>query len=150
MTTDIGVAMTDDEMDELLAAHNNGVLSMGVDDTGYGIPMSYEYDADNDRLIFGFVDGPNSKKRRYRDRTDAVSFTVYEYEDVDEWASVIVDGTLHALEDTALPEAVAPVFYRRIDAANDGPNWVDIDALDRQVYELRITGRTGRHSGTKR
>lgn len=128
----------------LLTSQGHGVLSMGDGDHGYGLPMSYRYDRDNDRIVLGFVNRPGSKKQQFATVTETATLTVYDYEDVDSWESVIVTGTLHAIDDATVPERLTPVFFHPDDGES---GMVELDEFERTWYELRIDEISGRHSG---
>lgn len=144
----IGNEMTEAEMQSFLASTNHGVLSMGTAKRGYGHPLSFRYDRENDRIIMGFVNHPESKTREFVAETEEVTLTVYNYNDVDSWESVIVTGPLHRLDADEISEGVPPIFFTQAGETTDGSGWVDLDEVDRDWYELPVTNITGRHSGT--
>lgn len=162
-----GTELSEGEVRSVLDSNRHGVLSMGVENRGYGLPMAYSYDEENERLLLGFVDLPESKKIHFASRTEEVTLTVYQYEDVDSWRSVVVTGSLEPLSDPDVSPDVLPVFFLA-DGENsngddsDGGNsnddgldgatevesrFVELDEYDRQWYELRIDDVSGRHSG---
>lgn len=138
--------MRDEEARWLLGSRNHGVLSMGFESRGYGLPMSYKYDEASDRIVLGVADAPGSKKREFITATEEATLTVYQYEDVDSWECAIVTGTIHPLEDDPLSDGFALVFFSQRDAETGDRTWVDLDDLDREWYELRIADISGRHS----
>jgi nitroimidazol reductase NimA-like FMN-containing flavoprotein (pyridoxamine 5'-phosphate oxidase superfamily) len=139
-----GTEMSAQARRSLLASQGHGVLSMGDGNHGYGLPISYSYDQDKGRLVFGFVNRPGSKKQQFATATETATLTVYDYEDVDSWESVIVTGTLHSVDDATVPERLTPVFFRREDG---GSGMIDLDEFERNWYELRIDDISGRYSG---
>ncbi|WP_396610695.1 pyridoxamine 5'-phosphate oxidase family protein [Haloferax sp. S1W] len=94
------VEMTDSEIDRLLRDHGVGVLSFADDGVAYGIPISFGYDSERERLYFVFLrPGETSKKSEFAEKTARASFTVWEAPSRYEWRSVVVDGELHPLAD---------------------------------------------------
>lgn len=141
-----GQEMSDREARSFLTANDTGVLSLGVENRGYGFPISYTYDGDSDRIVLGFVSPPESKKQEFATATDEATFTVYTYDDVDSWKSVIVTGPIHALgeEDDSLD--VPDLFFQR--DTEDGENRLtNLDEFDRAWYELQFDTLSGRHGG---
>jgi nitroimidazol reductase NimA-like FMN-containing flavoprotein (pyridoxamine 5'-phosphate oxidase superfamily) len=147
LSVDVGTAMSTDEAASMLESTGHGVLSMGAADRGYGVPLSFAYERSRDRLVLQFVNGPDSKKQRFADATAEVTMTVYRYEDADRWASVIVTGSLHALDPEAVSDRVGSLFFSRADDTDGELRWVDRDDIEREWYELRIESITGRYSG---
>jgi len=145
-TTPVGVEMTDRAARSFLASRDNGVLSLGVDDDGYGFPIAYSFAPDDDQLVLGFVTRPQSKKREFADQTDTATFTVYEFGDVDVWRSVVVEGPIDRIDDADdASHRVPDVFYER--AGEHGDEIVNLDEFDRTWYALDIDSISGRESG---
>lgn len=140
----VGREMSESQRRSVLESKGHGILSMGVDDRGYGFPISYTFDRDGDRLIMGFADTGESTKREFAEETQAATLTVYEFRDVDSWQSVTATGTLHGTTEPERHDRPMSVFFledteeRRI---------VDLEEFDRVWYELRIDDISGRHSG---
>jgi nitroimidazol reductase NimA-like FMN-containing flavoprotein (pyridoxamine 5'-phosphate oxidase superfamily) len=143
-----GMEMSDKAIRSLLESESHGVLSMGADDRGYGLPMSYSYDAENERVVFGFVNTSDSEKREFATRTEEATLTVYNYEDVDSWESVVVRGQLQEASEADVTEQVTPLFFLHEDEASNR-RIVDLDEFEREWHELQIDDVTGRHSGWK-
>lgn len=142
-----GVEMSEGEIRAMLESRGHGVLSLGAKNRGYGVPLSYSLDLENGRLVFGFVDAPNAKKRAFVETSEEATLTVYEYTDVDDWRSVIVTGTLRSISDPDLADHFASLFFQRDGAAGDsGDDMVDLDEFERTWYELRIDDLSGRKS----
>lgn len=139
--------MSDGETRSLLDLKSHGVLSMGAESRGYGIPLAYSYDEENDRIILGFVNAPESKKQQFATATEEVTLTVYDYKDIDSWESVIVTGTLHRVTDADFPGRLTPLFFLHEDEDTGERRMVDLDEYDREWYELRIDDISGRYSG---
>lgn len=135
-----GGEMSERESRSFLAANDNGVLSLGVGDRGYGFPISYTYDEDADSVVLGFVAEAGSRKREFAAETDHATFTVYEHDDVDAWQSVIVEGAIERVEaDDAY--RVPDLFWE-----GDDDQVVNLDAFERTWYELEIATISGRRS----
>ncbi|MFA9517204.1 pyridoxamine 5'-phosphate oxidase family protein [Halopenitus sp. H-Gu1] len=142
----IGNDMNKKECESFLTSRGHGVLSMGVENRGYGIPISYGYDEENGRIILEFVNAPDSKKKKFADTSEEVTVTVYEYESLDSWESVIVTGTIHSLEDATVSERLASLFFAQADDAAGNRRWEDREGIERTWYEIRNTEITGRRS----
>lgn len=144
-STPVGQSMSDDEARSFLASRDNGVLSLGVDDDGYGFPIAHSFEADDDVLVLGFVTSPPSRKREFADATDTATFTVYEFGDVDAWRSVVVEGSIDRVDDPDDAHRVPDVFYQR----DDDGEIVNLDGFERTWYELQIESISGRRSGER-
>lgn len=139
--------MSNQEMESYLSSNDTGVLSLGAENRGYGFPISFMYDTENERIVFGFVIPPESKKQKFVTETEEATFTVYSYEDVDSWKSVIATGPVRALEDMDGSFQVPDLFFRQ--ASNDGTEegqMIDLDQFDRTWYALQIETLSGRQS----
>lgn len=89
--------MDDAELDEFLAAHETGVLSLARDDEPYAIPISYGYDTSDRTIYVRLVSTPESEKRDFLSSSPRTRIVVYDDED-DLYRSVVVIGTLDAIE----------------------------------------------------
>lgn len=147
LANDIGEAMVRENAQSLLKSKGNGVLSMGDDDRGYGLPISYGYDDVGNRIVLEFISGSESKKQRFAEQTTEVTLTVYNYESVDRWESVIVTGDLQPLPEGEVSERFASLFFSQAKDAVGEVRWIDWDDVERTWYEIRIAELTGRHSG---
>jgi nitroimidazol reductase NimA-like FMN-containing flavoprotein (pyridoxamine 5'-phosphate oxidase superfamily) len=141
----------DERSGETLAARIEG--SRGVEHgsrrPGFGLPLSYSYDAESDRIVVGLVDAPGSKKQRFAESTEEVTLTVYDSEDVDSWRSVLITGTIHPVDPTEVDDELTPLFFRQEDDATSEDRVVGFDWFDRTWYEIRIDEISGRHSGVE-
>ncbi|WP_255198727.1 pyridoxamine 5'-phosphate oxidase family protein [Halorarius litoreus] len=135
-------AMEPAAVDALLGDHETGVLSLARDDSPYAIPISYGYDASNDRFYLRLVSTPESKKRAFLDSTPAAKLVVYE-EDGETYRSVIATGHLeHVPHDELTVEhieqygaAKRPLFEVWAEPKPD---------LDIALYQLDAEELTGR------
>lgn len=133
--------MSDDEIDQMLYERGVGVLSLADDSVAYGIPLSFGYDAERERLYFVFLrPGETSKKSDFAERTSRASFTVWDCPTRHEWQSVVVDGELHPIaddewsrvSDTLEDNAWYPSLFSETAPMQDLLGW-----------ELRIDSRSG-------
>lgn len=145
-TSAIGRAMNDRESQDVLRSNGVGVLSLGVENRGYGFPISYTYDEDDARIVFGFVVPPESDKAAFVAETDVATFTVFSYDDVDAWQSVVASGPLHPVDADGDFEVPNLFFRREADEGADGEQSVDLDQFERDWYALRIETLSGRQS----
>jgi len=144
----IGHAMTDDEIASALDANGHGVLSLGKDNRGYGVPISYAYDVARDRIILEFVNLGESKKAAFIESAEEVTLTVYTYEDPDTWESVIVTGPMRPLDGDDVSDRSAAKFFSQADDVAGELRWRDSDDVDRRWYEIAPADVSGRHGGT--
>lgn len=142
----VGQEMSERDARSFLASKDNGVLSLGVENDGYGFPIAYSFDPAADHVVLGFVARPDSKKRAFADSTDTATFTVYDFDDVDAWRSVIVEGTVSRTDDEDDSKRVPDIFYERED---DGDEFVNLDSFERTWYELDIDSISGRQSDSE-
>jgi hypothetical protein len=97
------------EMDEetaraFLREQGWGVLSLADGGEAYGIPISYGYDTDGDRLYFVFLrPGETSRKERFGEATARASFLAFDVASRDSWRTVVVAGRLRAVDDDEWP-----------------------------------------------
>jgi nitroimidazol reductase NimA-like FMN-containing flavoprotein (pyridoxamine 5'-phosphate oxidase superfamily) len=135
--------MDDDEISELLTTQGVGVLSMAHDGTPYGVPLSFGYGG-GDRLYVLFAGhSEEGRKVTYAERSEQVSFLVYDTYPGDAWQSVIVEGTLDRITiddwDTAR-EAMGDNAYRPNLLTNVDPR------EDPRVWAIEIAEWSGRKS----
>lgn len=93
------------EITEFMQDQQTGVLSMGKDDEGYGIPVSFAYDDADPAVYLRLGYGPNSQKREFVEATDRVSLAVYDHTD-EGWKSVVVEGEIEHLTESTLESSV--------------------------------------------
>lgn len=144
-----GVEMSETEVAEFLERQGHGVLSFGGD-TPYGLPISFGYDVLENRCIFQLVLGDESKKRAYLDESDEVNLVAYDWQHVDDWQSVIIDGHVRPIPDDG-SEAVdaARVFSELATAPSLTVFERPISELEPVWYELEIEAMTGRQAPNK-
>ena len=141
-----GVAMSDHEIATFFDECGDGVLAFGGD-LSYAIPISFGYDVVENRVIFQFVFGPESKKRSYIETGGDVSLVTYDWADPDDWRSVIATGSLSPIEaDSPAEVAASEVFAPRATAIPMAGFGLSADELDPQWYELAVEERHGRQA----
>lgn len=142
MALDQQTEMTPTEIDEVLARHETGVLSLARNDEPYAIPISYGYDPDHRRFYMRLVSTPKSRKREFLSSSPSVRLVVYE-EDDQIYRSVIADGSLeHVTMDEMTTERIVqygqakrPLFEIWGESKRD---------LDINLYELDADSLSGR------
>jgi nitroimidazol reductase NimA-like FMN-containing flavoprotein (pyridoxamine 5'-phosphate oxidase superfamily) len=85
--------LSEERVDEVLGAHQTGVLSLARNDDPYAIPVSYGYDATERRVYLRLVSMPDSEKRRFLTSSPKARFVVYGERD-GTYRSVVVEGCL--------------------------------------------------------
>ncbi|MFB6129987.1 MAG: pyridoxamine 5'-phosphate oxidase family protein [Salinigranum sp.] len=145
-----GAEMPESEVADFLEEVGVGTLAFGTEDGGYAIPMSFGYDRYRDRCVFQFAFEEDSQKRSYVDRGNPVSLSIYEWEDVDDWRSVVVRGTLHPVEEEEEVPQSAGVFASFARIASPEVFRHPLEEIDFEWYELRIERKTGRVADGRR
>lgn len=97
MATDNQNALANAKVDEFLARHETGVLSLAREDKPYSIPVSYGYDADTRTFYLRLVSAPESEKRKFLTSSPQARLVVYR-EDGDTYRSVVAVGTLEEID----------------------------------------------------
>lgn len=139
--------MSNQEIKSYLSSNDTGVLSLGMENRGYGFPISFTYDPESERIILGFVISPDSKKQTFVTETEEATFTVYSYTDVDSWTSVVVTGPIRAIDEDDNSVRVPNLFFQQpSDDATEEDRMVDLDQFERTWYALQIEGFSGRQS----
>lgn len=133
-----GHRMTDEEVERFLNEQAIGVLSLASDGRAYGLPMSFAYDADGDRLLMDMGFAVPSKKRRFLEETDEATMATYDWESHTNWASAILTGTIHRVSEADIDEETAS-WYQSVARDIDVAGTVD----DLAWFELRINELTG-------
>ena len=141
-----GVAMDDDEIAHCLESMGVGTLAFGDERGGYAIPMSFGYDSVNDRCVFQFSFGEDSRKAAYIEQDNRVSLSVHEWNSVTDWRSVVVHGTLEPVsaDRTAV---TAGIYAAHAKIASLEVFRRPFEDLKFEWYELQIDEKQGRQSG---
>jgi nitroimidazol reductase NimA-like FMN-containing flavoprotein (pyridoxamine 5'-phosphate oxidase superfamily) len=143
MSEHIGQPLEEFELEQRLQEHGLGVLGVANDGDAYTFPIAFVYDADADRCLFRFLSGEESMKRRFAARTATASLTIYDWNGVDDWLSIVVRGPLQQLADDEVAEAAA-LFS---DIGEEGALEVfnePVSAYETAWYELVVQEKTGR------
>jgi nitroimidazol reductase NimA-like FMN-containing flavoprotein (pyridoxamine 5'-phosphate oxidase superfamily) len=125
-----GVEMTDTEIAEFLTRQGHGVLSFGGE-VPYGLPVSFGYDVLENRCIFQLLFDPDSRKQSHIDESDAASLVAYEWVDIDDWRSVVIDGRLDRID------ADEPAALDAAEVFADYGSVVGLTVFNRPLEELR-------------
>ena len=142
-----GQSMVRKEAKAFLEDQGHGTLCLASGNRGYGIPMSYGYDEEKDRLVMELIYVGQSKKRQFLETAEEVTLTTYEHRDQETWASVVVTGTVHELTGDDVSERYAALFFDQAEDAAGELRWMDLEDAQREWYELHIEELTGRHGG---
>lgn len=102
-----GKQMQSKESQNFLAERATGVLSLSRGGRAYGIPMSFAWDSEAERAVMDFGFGKESKKRDFVETSEEACLTVYKWQSPQHWRSVIVTGTLSALDEDEIDENTA-------------------------------------------
>ena len=134
--------LSEERVDEVLGAHQTGVLALARDDDPYAIPVSYGYDATERRVYLRLVSTPDSEKRRFLSSSPKARFVVYGERD-GTYRSVVVEGCLETVPHEELTverieqygAAERPLFEMWGETRHD---------LDVELYELDPDTLSGR------
>jgi uncharacterized protein len=136
-----GKRMGVEEIDRFLTEQATGVLCLTNDQTAYGIPVAFAYEAESERAVLDLGFARESKKREFIEATDEVCLTTYEWSEPHNWKSVVMSGSFEELEDDEVDYETEAWFHT---VAKDIE--VEERSLDLQWYELRATELSGRTS----
>lgn len=140
----IGYALSTAETVAFLEQQGHGTLCLANENRAYGIPISYGYDEDYDRIVMGFVSTDSSKKQRFITTTEEATFSTYDFHDSTTWASVVVTGTIHKIPPEKVSSRVAALFFENADDAAGDIRWIDDETFDKEWYEIEIETLSGR------
>ncbi|SIR72636.1 pyridoxamine 5'-phosphate oxidase family protein [Natronorubrum thiooxidans] len=148
MAIDQETEMTDAAIDQFLARHETGVLSLARTDDPYAIPISYGYDDENRVFYMRLVSTPESEKRQFLDAAPSARLVVYDEQD-SSYRSVIAAGTL---ENIPPAELTAEQIAQYGDARRPlFEIWAQQkDALDIELYRLTPDSLNGRRTDVDR
>ncbi|MFB6172562.1 MAG: pyridoxamine 5'-phosphate oxidase family protein [Haloarculaceae archaeon] len=130
------------ELDEFLASHETGVLSLARGGEPYAIPISYGYDGDDQTFFLRLVSTPESEKRQFLATSPRARLVVYDEAD-DTYRSVVAVGALETVPREELTvdrieqygHSKRPLFEIWAEGKAD---------LDIELYEFRPAQLSGR------
>jgi hypothetical protein len=136
------LGMDEGELEERLAAAENGVLSLADGGAAYGVPVSFEYEPGDEHVTIRLGEHEDSDKLAFLETTTRACLTCYGFEAGESW-SVLAEGPI---------ERVATV-EADVDAATVNEAFVslrvfgeDVADLTVGLYELAIESATGRRT----
>ncbi|KAB1186710.1 MULTISPECIES: pyridoxamine 5'-phosphate oxidase family protein [Haloferax] len=142
MSLDQQTNLSADDISEVLARHETGVLSLAKGDEPYAIPISYGYDPEGGQFYLRLVSTPESEKRQFLTSSPRARLVVHEANG-EIYRSVIAEGNLERVDPSEMTverivqygKAKRPLFEIWGETKRD---------LDIQLYELapeRLGGR---------
>ncbi|MFC7165425.1 pyridoxamine 5'-phosphate oxidase family protein [Halospeciosus flavus] len=135
------LSMKRDEIGAFLKRHETGILSTCSEGEAYGIPESFGYR--NGRLYLQLAMPSDSRKREFLAETETVSFTICEATSSKDFASVIIQGTVHQLPHDGKAADLALAENDQFPSSEVFP-MTEEESIE--AYELKaekITGRKG-------
>jgi nitroimidazol reductase NimA-like FMN-containing flavoprotein (pyridoxamine 5'-phosphate oxidase superfamily) len=132
-------ALTEAEIERLIARNFWGVLAMSLQDEPYAVPVIYGFDGAH----FVFANAPGRKVATL-EQNPRVSLVITEVEEHGKaWRSVVAKGSVEWLHDAATRESAFESLRRQIGSA--GARAREQSALDRaRLARLIPTALTGR------
>ncbi|KAB1192455.1 pyridoxamine 5'-phosphate oxidase family protein [Haloferax sp. MBLA0076] len=142
MSLDQQTDLSFDDIAEVLARHETGVLSLAKDDEPYAIPISYGYDPDGGQFYVRLVSTPESEKRQFLTSSPRARLVVHE-SNGKIYRSVIAEGDLERVDPSEMTverivqygKAKRPLFEIWGETKRD---------LDIQLFELDPDNLGGR------
>ena len=126
---------------EFLDSQRTGVLSMGRENDGYGVPLAYWFDDDDTSFYFRLGYGPGSQKRKFIEAAEYVTFVVYA--DTDEgWKSVLAEGELEVIAEENVDTSIEEVT-RRLDIPYFEVHERPVSELEFDILQMRVTKLNG-------
>jgi nitroimidazol reductase NimA-like FMN-containing flavoprotein (pyridoxamine 5'-phosphate oxidase superfamily) len=129
------------EIGAFLDTQGTGVLSLARDDDGYGVPVSFAFEANESAFYFRFGYGPDSQKRAFVRAAETVTFTVYDHTP-EGWKSVVAEGELETLTETSLESSIEESI-RNLDIPYFQVHAESAANLEHHVVRLEATKLTG-------
>lgn len=93
------------EIVDFLQSQQTGVLSLADEDDAYGIPVSFAYQPDDQRIYFRLGFAPGSQKQKYLRTTARASFVTHARTDAG-WKSVVAAGRLEEVAEGGLDASI--------------------------------------------
>ena len=133
------------QIDEFLDSQRTGVLSLGRENDGYGVPLSFWFDEDDSSFYFRMGYAPGSQKRKFVEASEYVTFVVYA--DTDEgWKSVVAEGELELLSEANLDSTIEETI-RHLDIPYFEVHERPISELEFDIVRMRVTKLNGIREG---
>lgn len=129
------------EIADFLSARKTGVLALGKENRGYGLPVSFTYDEAGPDLYFRFAFGSTSRKREFVDACEDASFVVYENTE-DGWQSVIARGPLVEEAGTNVDSAIVE-SVRSLDIPYFSVHSLPAKELEFAIFRMDIEDLSG-------
>ncbi|MBX0324559.1 pyridoxamine 5'-phosphate oxidase family protein [Halomicroarcula sp. F13] len=133
------------EMTDFLETQRTGVLCLGRENDGYGVPLSFNYREDDSSIYFRMGYAPGSQKRRFLEAAENVTFVVYDQTD-EGWISVVAEGTLESVSEGDV-ESVVEEATRHLDIPYYEVHERPVDDLEFEVLRLRVSKLNGVREG---
>ncbi|WP_254271712.1 pyridoxamine 5'-phosphate oxidase family protein [Haloarcula marina] len=137
------------EITDFLESHRTGVICLGRENDGYGVPLSYMYREEDSSIYFRMGYAPGSQKRKFLDATEQATFVVYD-QTGEGWTSVVAEGELQVLTESNIDSAVEEAT-KKLDIPYFEVHDRPVDDLEFNVVRLRVTKLNGiaeGHDGT--
>jgi hypothetical protein len=126
---------------DFLDGQQTGVLALGKDDDGYGVPLSYAFDETDSTFYFRLGFGPDSRKRAYVESADRVTFVVHADTGAG-WHSVVAEGHLDQLAGDSLSSNIEEAV-RDLDIPYFEVHDRPASEMELTVYRLDVERLTG-------
>lgn len=137
--------MSTEEMERFLERRGVGTLAFGDEEGGYAVPMSFGYDAPNSRCVFQFAFGDGSRKKTYVEKNNTVTLSVHQRPDIEDWRTVLVEGTLKEIPSEEETRASA-VFASQARMASNEVFRQPVEETEFVWYALDAEEMSGRQS----
>lgn len=129
------------EIEEFLESRRTGVLSLGRDNDGYGVPLSFYFDPSDAKIYFHLGYAPGSQKEKFIDSAEDVTFVVYDQTD-EGWKSVLAEGRLEVLAEGAIDSDIEQAT-RHLDIPYFEVHDRPISALEYDIVRLDVSKLNG-------
>jgi hypothetical protein len=129
------------EIDDFLGSQQTGVLSMGRENDGYGVPLSFWFDENDSSIYFRLGYAPGSQKQEFVESSRYVTFVVYADTD-DGWKSVVAEGELERLSEETLDSAIEETT-RHLDIPYYEVHERPVSELEFEIVRMRVTKLSG-------
>ncbi|MCT9095558.1 pyridoxamine 5'-phosphate oxidase family protein [Haloarchaeobius sp. HME9146] len=132
--------MEPDEVERRLTEQGHGTLALADEGDAYAIPISYHYDAEDERILVRLAEHEGSDKMHYAETTTTATLVLYGSPESDESWSIVVRGGLTPADD--LTDAEINELYQPIRVFGE-----DVAELEPTFWALHPDEITGRRTG---